>query len=235
MSYEDMEQMFAYGQPAARLWSVGLEEHCDLDDLPKRIKLRENRGEYICLHEFHKALLGRVPTDVNVWNLTLKIYRSLFSRDTKFGGLDLEESDILFTEILPLPKPQHNDWPDIYKEWWPDGPDKYIEYALPRMSARLVDKVRTHRPTVVLLHGKTQHNNWVTTLGGRHEWKVVPLAKRNTASLLRRTETLWVLTNNLVNNGFVSWNDQSIAELVKAIKTELPHLNQTEANANIYQ
>ena len=37
MSYEDMERMFAYGLPSARLWSVGLEEHCKESDLQKRI------------------------------------------------------------------------------------------------------------------------------------------------------------------------------------------------------
>src|SRR5215831_9913544 len=121
MSYQIMERMFAYGQPSARVWSVGLEEHCDEADLPKRIELRRNAGEYLCLHDFHNALMGRVPANVSVWNITSRIYYYLFNRTTKYGSLS-EDSDILFAEILPLPRPQHNDWPDIYKEWWPGGP-----------------------------------------------------------------------------------------------------------------
>src|SRR5438046_1263506 len=120
-----MEQMFAYGQPAARLWSVGLEEHCAENDLQKRIELRREAGEFISLDDFHMALFGRLPGDVSVLDVTLQIYEHLFGRTTKIGGLHAAESDILVTEILPLPRPQHNDWPEIYRGWWPGGPQAY--------------------------------------------------------------------------------------------------------------
>jgi hypothetical protein len=216
--YLAMERMFAYGQPHAQLWCVGLEEHCDDEDLPRRIELRRHLGEYISLRDFHLALYGRVPTNVRVWDLTLRLYERIFSRTTLVGEISPANSDILLTEILPLPRPTHDKWPAVYHHWWPDGPKTYVAYARPRMARRLIDRVATYKPAVVLLHGKTQHRQWIHSLGGV-EWTAVSLGRRRneTGAVAFRKGTVWALTNNLVGNGFVSWN----AEQIDALSTQL--------------
>jgi hypothetical protein len=223
MSYADMERMFSYGQPAAHLWSVGLEEHCGDADLPKRIELREKGGEHIGRDEFHEALLRRVPSGITAWDVTHRIYELLFGRKTKVGGLDPTESDILLTEILPLPRPQHDTWPAVYQKWWPGGPAAYTADVLPRMSQRLMEKVRIHSPSVVLLHGKTEHRKWISALGPPSNWTKTRIGERTneTAQLMRREGTVWVLTNNFVNNGRVTWDDRQIARLVEAIRSAM--------------
>jgi hypothetical protein len=224
MGYADMERMFSYGQPAARLWSVGLEEHCADSDLAKRIAIRETLGEYVCIEEFHRALFGAVPVDVSVWRLTQQIYEGIFGKSTKLATLVPEESDILLAEILPLPLPQHDDWPEIYGKWWPGGARSYRAATLPRMADRLVAQVGQHRPSVVVLHGKTEHRAWIyRVLAPRSGWnkEVLGSGRYDSAELLNREGTLWVLTNNLVNNGWVTWGDQEIAHLVAVIKNSL--------------
>jgi hypothetical protein len=217
--YADMERMFAYGQPKARLWSIGLEEYCSEDELPKRIEIRSRSGEYVSLTSFHLELFEYVPQSVSVWDLTLQIYQQLFGCSTELGGLDPASSDILLAEILPLPRPQHDRWPEIYQQWWPAGLDAYVAHALPRMARRLLDRVRAYRPEVVLLHGKTEHRKWIRALG-LAKWDTISLGggRNDTAHLLKNDGSVWAITNNLVNNGYVTWDDQKITALTDAIR-----------------
>ena len=226
--FEAMQQLFGYGHPQARMWVVGLEEHCgDAADIAQRIALRTaNPQAFLDVEEFHLQLPGGMPAieDVSVWRIARDIYRGVFDADTEVGGVDPERSDLLLSEIMPLPRPQINQWPEAYHAWFPT-PRAYFNHARPIMVKRLIAMVREHRPRVVLLHGKTQHNRWIhhRTSPLRDGWASVPVADQpnRTVSWQCRDGTLWVLTNNLVNTGFVRFGPAQIEQVVHLIRENL--------------
>lgn len=219
-----MKKMFGYGHPAARCWVVGLEEHCDLADLEKRVACRtKNLSCFMDLEAFHLELLGKMPAiqDVNVWKNAHKIYQAVYDCDTLLGRLNPDVSDILLSEILPLPRPQFKKWPELYRNWVDEK--TYRDVVSGEMGARLVEMVDKFAPEVVILHGKTQHNRWIKkNLTMKVGWtsEAVVGQPRHSVSWRLRNNTLWVRTNNLVNNGWVRFEPEQIQQLAGLIRRE---------------
>ncbi|KQQ96490.1 hypothetical protein [Massilia sp. Leaf139] len=224
--YEAMQELFGYGHPGARFWVVGLEEHCgDAADIQGRIDLRTaDPQRFLDVEAFHVELQGAMPAveRVSVWRIAREIYRGVYGADTEIGRLDPQRSDMLLSEILPLPRPQHNQWPEAYRGWFQDK-DAYIEHARPIMVRRLIDMVDEHKPEVVILHGKTQHDTWIKNdplirVGWASE--VVAGHRKQTLQWRCRNGTLWLRTNNLVTNGFVNFGATQIEQAVALIRRE---------------
>jgi len=217
--------MFGYGHPAARCWVVGLEEHCKLADLEQRIAYRlKNPSCFMDLEAFHIASHGNMPAihKVPVWTNVHKIYQGVYERDTLLGRLDPAVSDVLLSEIRPLPRPQTTNLPEIYHDWF-EGKNDYPGAVMGEMSKRLVEMADKFEPEVVILHGKTQHDRWLGTsptmeMGWTSE--AVVGQPRHTVLWRLRHNTLWVRTNNLVNNGWVYFGPEQIAQLARLIRRE---------------
>lgn len=224
--YEAMAKMFAYGQQNARMWVVGLEEHCGDDaDLAKRIAIRAAQpDELFDLEAFHIELMERMPAinAVPVWRNTIAIYHGVYSQPTQLGRLNPETSDVLLAEILPFPRPQNNQWPQVYHADFPTLKE-YLAFALPLMSDRLMQKIAKaeRRPEVVILHGKGSHNQWLrkhpVMSGG---WAQFRYGDRANETLKWRLYegTLWLLTNNLVNNGHIRFAPADLTAIAELIR-----------------
>lgn len=159
--------------------------------------------------------IERVP----VWRNAREIYRGVYRVDTEIGRLGPRVSDLLLSEILPLPRPRHNAWPAAYHSLGRD-PKEYQKKALPAMVDRLVHMVGECRPEVVLLHGKAQHNRWIKGHSFNDlDWASEPVTDipRQAVLWTQRHGTLWIRSNNLVNNGFVRTGPAQIAQLVSLI------------------
>ena len=216
--------MFAYGQPNARMWLVGLEEHCgDAADLMERITIRQTQPlEYFDVVAFHQQQTQGMPEidRVPVWKVASAIYQGVYGEPTELGRLDPAASDLLLAEILPFPRPQNNQWPAPYHAAFP-SPQEYLAFALPLMSTRLMEKVAEHQPEVVILHGKSSHDRWLrehAVMNGG--WAQIRYGERANESLKwRRHEgTVWLRTNNLVNNGHIRWREPQITAVVGLIR-----------------
>jgi hypothetical protein len=225
---EAMKQMFGYGHPQARLWVVGLEEHCEDDsDIEERIRQRSaDRRAFLDVVEFHLALGKKMPEGVAVWDHARKIYAGVYGTDTEPGRLDPTRSDLLLGEILPLPRSQHSKWPAVYQDALQMGLNEYVTPVRSDMVRRLVQMVAKHRPEIVLLHGKTQHNRWLQRRDSplKTDWhkEVVVGSARHSVLWQCVNGTLWVRTNNLVNNGWVDFGPDQIAQVVDIIRRALP-------------
>ncbi|OYO29091.1 hypothetical protein [Janthinobacterium sp. PC23-8] len=220
-----MKKMFGYGHPAARCWVVGLEEHCTLADLEKRIAWRVAHPKcFIDLEDFHIDLLDKLPAmqEVPVWTNAHKIYQAVYGCNTLLGRLDIDVSDLLLSEILPLPKPQLESWPKLYHDLFKNNL-AYRRAVRSEMSDRLVEMVDKFKPEVVILHGKTQHDWWLgksPTLAVGWTSEAVVKQPRHSLSWRLRNNTLWVRTNNLVNNGWVRFGPEQIEQLAGLIRRE---------------
>lgn len=161
---------------------------------------------------------------VSVWRIAREIYRGVFDGDTEVGRVDPNQSDLLLSEIMPLPRPQTNHWPQAYHDWFP-SPKAYFAYARPAMVKRLLAMVNQHKPKVVLLHEKTQHNRWIHRRDSplKSGWIDVPVVGQpnRTVSWQCQDGTLWILTNNLVNTGFVRFGPEQIVQVVNLIRDNL--------------
>ena len=227
VKFEAMQQLFGYGNAKARFWVVGLEEHCgDDDDIAARIALRTaNPQKFLDREEFHRQLENLEPLEkVAVWRIAREIYRSAFDADTEVGRVDTQCSDLLLSEIMPLPRRQTNQWPTAYLDWFPNA-KTYIKHARPIMVKRLIAMVKEHRPKVVLLHGKTQHNRWVHLRSSplKDKWKNLVVINQTNRKLSWQYNdgTLWILTNNLVNNGFVNFGHEQIEQIADVIRKNI--------------
>jgi hypothetical protein len=222
--YEAMAEMFAYGQPNAKMWLIGLEEHCgDANDLQERIDIRTTQPvEYFDLEAFHLQLTQGMPAlnQVPVWTNAHAIYQGVYNQPTEVGRLNPNVSDLLLAEILPFPRPQHELWPMAYQDEFPT-PAQYVAFALPQMSARLLQKVAMHQPEVLILHGKSAHDRWLRrhpVMGGG--WASFVYGDRANETLKWRLHdgTLWLRTNNLVNNGHIRFQPAQISAVVELIR-----------------
>lgn len=224
---EAMMEFFAYGHAKSRFWAIGLEEHCEGEtDIKRRIELRTAKPEqFLDVERFHLDLQKKMPAHVPVWSNARQIYRGVYGEDTEPGRLDPAKSDLLLGEILPLPRPQHHLWPENYKQWF-DTPRDYIRKVRPQMVRRLLDMVAKHEPEIVLLHGKSQHNQWIQRPDSplRTGWhsELVADSTRHTVLWQCVNGTLWVRTNNLVNNAYVRFGAAQIEQIVRIIRNALP-------------
>lgn len=229
------QKWFGYGDPASKMWVVGLEEHCDAADLPARLRLRSASSGSTRILPFHAALLGSPEVQGNrrakqhltrvvekwseavpTWRIANAIYRGVF-------GVSASEPDefLFFTELLPLPRPNHSAWPPIYEEM--PGAPSCAEYKAPAFikdcARRLEAQVSKHRPQVVLLHGKTAHKVWTSDSLGTPD-KLITLKSQppSTTQVWQRAPTTWVLVNNLVNNGHIHWTEDEMEALASALR-----------------
>lgn len=223
--YDEMTTLFGYGHPAARVWVVGMEEHCgDDEEVQLRIDARlADQRAFLDRVQFHEEIEVD-PGEVHVWSNARKIYLGLFGIDTDLGREDPNISDVLLAELLPLPRSQHSDrhWPTPYREYFADVPS-YKAAAIPAMSARLFAMVREHTPALVILHGKAGHRSWIrchpVLRGGWIEECLdrTPKGRRVLVRLRRDGPTTWVLCDNLTNNGYINWTADRIDSLVTKI------------------
>nr|WP_217346315.1 hypothetical protein [Noviherbaspirillum sp. L7-7A]MBV0880722.1 hypothetical protein [Noviherbaspirillum sp. L7-7A] len=225
--YEAMQTLFGYGHAGARFWVVGLEEHCDnAADIQQRIEVRTaNPQTFLDIEAFHIAVQGAMPAieRVSVWRIAREIYRGVYDADTEIGRLDPQISDLLLSEILPLPRSQTNQWPAVYHQWFATS-NEYVVDALLHTVPRLINMVKEHSPEVVILHGKTQHDGWIEADPElKSGWKSEPVVDQPKHTVLWRflNNTLLVRTNNLVNTGFVRFGPAQINQLVELIHREV--------------
>lgn len=235
--FDAMCTLFGYGHPQARFWAIGLEEHCGGDaDIHTRLETRQEprfQQAFIDRVDFHTAIeIQPQIEDVSVWRLAVALYQALYGQVTDPGRADPATSDLVLAEILPLPRPSHNVWPAPYLNFFANDVT-YRAATLPAMSRRVVDFVQVHKPQVVVLHGKVSHNRWVrdNPFTAAIPWRRIGLYQPSvlgdrpfrlpSAHIASVNGTVWVRTDNLVENGRVSWPAWKLAILSAHIKSLL--------------
>ena len=222
--YEAMVAMFGYGQLTARMWLVGLEEHCgDETDINERIGIRTAQPELMYdVEDFHQQLAQGMPAieHVSVWSIGLQLYERTYGQPTFIGRLAPHQSALLLAEILPLPRPQHHHWPAVYQQAFATA-EEYVQAALPQMSQRLCELAAAHRPEAVVLHGKGKHDRWIKghpVMG--NGWTLFRYGEsaNETLKWKLQDEVLWLRTNNLVNNGHITWGQAQIDAVAALIQ-----------------
>jgi hypothetical protein len=176
---------FGYGNPAAPLWFVGMEEGCEARDelgiraeSVRRMMAWEARGRRVVddlrgYHE-HIGVIRHFNADAPLqatWRGLMRVRSEALGqepgaddlRQHQISGWGGQGGDCCLLELFPLAKPKRASWP--FGAWALHFPDlesdiAYRRNLAPRREQELSRLIEEHRPVAVVFYGAEHKAHW---------------------------------------------------------------------------
>lgn len=163
-----LDGFFGYGNLDGRFWAIGMEEGGDSSTIIDRVEAWEKlgRGATVDIKELHELIdqhhwFSVFAHSQTTWQGVIKIVLAAMSTITPCE-LDTKEyqrsrfarsdGDTAMLDLMPLPSPDSKIW--AYKSLYPTR-DKYLNEMAPLRIGWIKQKIREHKPKVVIMLSKS--------------------------------------------------------------------------------
>ncbi|MFP4296953.1 MAG: hypothetical protein ACLFT0_03735 [Spirulinaceae cyanobacterium] len=225
---EFADSFFGYGSYCGKYWFVGMEEGGgdSFTDINHRLNVWNERGkqELEDLAMYHQRLgagcfFNDKPKLQRTWHKLIRIYLSAKGEDVSTtrvrefqkSTLGRKESDIALLELLPLPSPSTKHW--FYAQHSElshlAARDIYHNYYALKRATHIKQRVKHHKPKVVVFYGKGYKEWWQAIADNElHEEKELGILKG------RSRFTLFIVTKHPVAMGVTNNYFQEIGQAI---------------------
>jgi hypothetical protein len=207
---------FGYGDLMGRLWFVGYEEHCaDIEDARRRLPVLGTLVDAIDVFEAHRQWGMVAPKNKSTWPEMQAIMAAAGLGTAHVGT---KGSGTFLTELLPFPHAGVRDYyRNLYGAFAADR-RTYERRLLPLRCQTVGEKVRQHRPHVVIVHRRRKGEELARALAGPGSIEILGLGGRKVVDIARRQATTWIVTPNL--SGAAAWSTAERQGLRRLVATE---------------
>lgn len=207
-----IENFYGYGKWDSSTWFIGIEEGGgnSEEEVNSRINswieyktnLIDIRKHHINIGQSKYFIEGNLQS---TWRKLIRVHLNIRDshnfdngtiRDVQQNKWGQSDSDNALIELFPLPSPRHNDWK--YNEWtnvdYLISREKYSEHILESRIDFIKEKIKSHKPKIVIFYSKTHLHIWNKIVGQNFESSDIILIGSNCISIIQKEGIYFVLT-----------------------------------------
>jgi hypothetical protein len=182
-NFQTFADFWGIGDPHQNIWFFGVEES-EYEVTSQNLQEMLSERKKLRLFKNKVDLKGNSEWEI-IHNIILNTAGSNFSKDfkQKYDKLLFSENHSYFflSYLFPLPKPNRNEWPEIYEKLFGYNQYEWLQYLSDVRSYRypkLLELWNTYKPNVTICFGKQNWDEFIHMLKLGHE-KFEPYSLEN--------------------------------------------------------